>query len=285
MNKICIFIILLLFAVVSYSQETENDSTDYYQSYPDKDAKEAVSKIVKYTGLEPDFVIISANVKTVVAYIKSGKRYIAYNPEFIKRLKSQTQTDWAAVGVLAHEIGHHLLGHTLVYKVTNPGNELAAEKFAGFIMYKMGATLDESISAIESVGHELDSIFHPPKPARIDAVKNGWQQAKNLDNTVAYKNKGDKNVSDTLKVKLIYKCSFKTDENIYFVDEKDQIIWFDNYGNPIVLGYKMPSDSPNYSWKYTYGEIQYYIDHKGDIWNIMIGGTAVKAGKTEKISD
>ncbi|MFH2142401.1 MAG: hypothetical protein ABIJ97_08270 [Bacteroidota bacterium] len=74
MNRNCIFIVFLFYCFSAFSQNTEFDISNNYQSHPDKDAKEAVAKIVKYTGLEPDFVIISANVNTVVAYIKSNKR-------------------------------------------------------------------------------------------------------------------------------------------------------------------------------------------------------------------
>ncbi|MEM9024266.1 MAG: M48 family metalloprotease, partial [Bacteroidota bacterium] len=80
---------------------------------PDKEAKVAVSRIVQYTGLAPNFIIVEGDVSTALAYIKDNKRYIAYNPAFIRKLRTKTRTDWGAVSVLAHEIGHHLSGHTL----------------------------------------------------------------------------------------------------------------------------------------------------------------------------
>ena len=128
--------------------------------------KEAVSKIVQYTGLTPNFVIVSdKKVSTAIAYLKNNKRYISYNPKFIEKLNTKTSTNWAAVSVLAHEIGNHLSGHTLL-KSSSPGNELIADKFSGFILYQMGANLNEAKAALSAIGHEMDTTKHPPKNAR-----------------------------------------------------------------------------------------------------------------------
>jgi hypothetical protein len=43
---------------------------------PDKQAKEAVALIMKYTGLEPNFQIVEEEVKTANAYIKGSQRYV-----------------------------------------------------------------------------------------------------------------------------------------------------------------------------------------------------------------
>lgn len=251
---------------------------NYFET--DREAKEAVSKILIYTGLEPNFTIVSSNVKNVITYIKGTKRYIEYNPDFIRELRIKTSTNWAAVSVLAHEIGHHLLGHTLDYGRTNPGNELEADKFSGFILCKMGASLEETMAAIETVGHELDTIYHPPQTARVSAIRGGWEQAKDLTNTKVF---FDKESEDIYKSNLVYKCYFKGDENTYFIDNNDSIIWFDNYGEPIVFGHKAQSNDPNYKWVYIYSDMNYYVDSKGDIWNITLFGSVFKVGRVEKI--
>ncbi|MFH2094369.1 MAG: hypothetical protein ABIJ16_01615 [Bacteroidota bacterium] len=273
-----IFILLIFSCRIAISQA---DSVSYAY-HPDKDAKEAVAKIMKYTGLEPDFLIIEGTVSTVVAYIRNNKRYIEYNPDFIKRVRNMTRTDWAAVSVLAHEIGHHLLGHTLRYKGTNPGNELAADKFSGYILYQMGASLEETVAAIKSVGCELDTIFHPPQSARIEAITNGWLQARQLSEQKAYMEFQDS--AQSTRLVYHYKCTFKGDENIYFVDENDKIIWFDNYGKVVVLGFRQASDRKEYAWIYRYGDAEYYVDRSGDIWNVTSYGSVFKIGTAEKMS-
>ena len=114
------YLIILLFGYALSCLSHQDSTADYRFVYePDKEAKEAVGKILQYTGLSPNFTITSGKVATAMAYIKGWKRYIAYNPDFIFRIRNATRTDWAAVSVLAHEIGHHLSGHTLKNKKTS----------------------------------------------------------------------------------------------------------------------------------------------------------------------
>ncbi len=260
----------------------DKDSLDLNYVYiPDQQAKEAVSKIVKYTGLLPNFTVVSKKVSTAVAYIKGGKRYIAYNPEFIERLRDKTKTDWAAVSVLAHEIGHHLQGHTLKHK-GNAGDELQADKFSGFILHQMGATLPETKAALLMLGDNLDTLYHPPKKARLDAIVGGWLDAANITDRDAYEESTFK--KDTSgKVEFVYKCTFRGDDHTYLVDSKDRIIWFDNYGKPIVIGKKAPSQTRNYDWIYVYNDQYYGVDRKGQIWNQTTTGMLFIIGKVNVI--
>lgn len=112
---------MLFYSLPIKSQELVNDTSavanDVFIHTADQTAKKAVAKIMQYTGLTPHFEVIeNKDIKSAIAYIKNNKQYIAYNPEFILKLKDLTQTNWAAVSVLAHEIGHHLNGHTLQKK-------------------------------------------------------------------------------------------------------------------------------------------------------------------------
>ena len=157
-----ILIGLCITTAVIFAQDRDSIIIDNFELVPDKEAKIAVSKIVRYTGLTANFHIVSKDVSTAVAYIQKGKRCIAYNPEFIERLRNATKTDWAAVSVLAHEIGHHLLGHTLKKKWKPRVMKLMADKFSGFILHQMGAKLEEAKAAMNAVGHKFDTISHPP---------------------------------------------------------------------------------------------------------------------------
>ena len=267
----------------SYAQP-DSVSFDKFAYEPDKEAKEAVGKIIRYTGLIPNFLVTSGTVPTVLAYVKGDKRYIAYNPEFMRRLKNKTNTDWAAVSALAHEIGHHLSGHTLKNKKSSPGDELAADKFSGFILHQMGATLEESLAALASLDYKFDSLRYPPKSARLLAIEGGWMEAKNLVNVKAYGGADSVLVQDTTPpVKLIYKCRFNDDDNLYFVDTEDRIIWFDNYGNPILIGHTVESESNRYEWIYCYGDQVYGIDKKQQIWYESSPGVMGIIGRVESL--
>lgn len=280
-----LIVIFTLCFVSSFAQETEKDSiaTGVYESVPDQIAKEAVSMIVRYTGLQSNFTVVSKDINTAQAYIKAEKRYIAYNPEFIKRVTNVTQTDWAAVSVLAHEIGHHLAGHTLK-KQSNAGDELVADRFSGFILHQMGATLEEARAALTELGDHIDTLNHPPKSARLDAVESGWQEAEFLQNCHAYNDLQCKEPDrDTLDIK--FKCTFKGDDHSYLVDSKDRIIWFDNYGSPIIIGMKEASITSNFVWDYVYNNQRYGVDSKGQIWQRTSYGTVFIIGKAEEVAE
>jgi len=123
------------------------DTTSTFNT--DQDAKRAVYNIVRYSGLTPNFQVVENDrIPTAIAFLHKKGRYISYNPDFMRRVNDKTNTDWAAVSVLAHEIGHHLLGHTLRPGAMTPGDELAADRYSGFVLQRMGATKEETIAAI-----------------------------------------------------------------------------------------------------------------------------------------
>ena len=276
------FAVVAFFAISAHGQ-TDSVRFDKFGYEPDKEAKEAVGKIVRYTGLIPNFLVTSGTVPTVLAYIKGGKRYIAYNPDFIRRLKNKTNTDWAAVSALAHEIGHHLSGHTLKNKKNSPGDELAADKFSGFILHQMGATLDEAQTALSSLNYKFDSLLYPPKSARLLAIESGWNEAKELNNVKAYGADIASENDTTPLIELIYKCRFNDDDNLYFVDAEDRIIWFDNYGKAILIGHKNESSTKRYEWLYCYANKVYGIDKKMQIWSESSPGVMGIIGRVESL--
>lgn len=276
-----LYILTFLFPAITLCQDSL--STENYAYEPDKVAKEAVSKIVQYTGLSSNFVVIAdKNITTAIAYLKSNKRYIAYNPKFIEKLNNKTATNWAAVSVLAHEIGHHLSGHTLL-KNPSPGNELIADKFSGFILFQMGASLSDAKAALSSIGHELDTTKHPPKQARLEAIQEGWNEAELLQNVSAYISDDKSNKNNTTK--FVYKCTFKGDDNIYFVDEKDNVIWYNNNGKPIIIGKKQESTNKKYIWIYNYLDNFYGVDANGKIWKETTYGSIFTVGSVEEMTN
>ncbi len=151
---------------------------EIYGFASDSEAESAIERIMRFTGLPQNFTIKAANVPNAAAVIRDNKRLILYNQTFMERVKERTNTDWAAISILAHEIGHHLSGHTLEPGGSRPETELQADKFSGYILFKMGATLDQSQKAMDTMAGEGGSETHPPKSARLAAVANGWVEAK-----------------------------------------------------------------------------------------------------------
>ena len=148
--------------------------------------KQVVAEIMKYTGLPANFVVVEGQVPNAAAVIMAGpdkvpRRVIAYNPSFMGDVIRATKANnWAPVSIMAHEIGHHLSGHTIVPGGSQPPIELESDKFSGFVLYKMGAPLADAQRAIATLIPEADGETHPGRRKRLAAIANGWTEACEL---------------------------------------------------------------------------------------------------------
>ena len=278
---------LLLIGLAAFPQSDTSGIAISYEGYdhiPDQQAKAAVYQIVRYTGLTPNFTILAENVPNAVAFIKNKKRYIAYNPDFIVQVMDQTQTNWSAISILAHEVGHHLLGHTLKNKGSNPGDELAADRFSGFILSQMGASLAEAQAAAKTLDSVKTGKGHPPRQARLDAIANGWNDAQKLAIAPLQPQPDTLLRDSTNQINILYECSFVGDPNRYFVDETNQIIWFDNYGSPVVIGTVSISESYRFEWTYHFAGQDYGVDSAGNIWLESFDGATMEVGKAKSFN-
>ncbi len=257
-----------------------------------KEARDAMENIVKYTGITQNFEIVeNSNIPTAIAYIKNRKRYVAYNPAFMVRVKVGTKSDWGAISVLAHEIGHHLSGHTLIRRRRDPQEELDADRFSGFILYKMGATLDEAKSCINNVQLNSNPETHPAKNARLIAITLGWLDANKLEEGLFAADTSSKNLFPVLppdsvqqkKSPYVYKCVIYGDKNYYFVDGKNQIFSIDNYGEPYVVGYKVKSLDSSFDWIFSVQSLTYGVDSRGKMWSKTYAGDMFVVGRVYNI--
>lgn len=148
--------------------------------------RQVVAEIMKYTGLPANFVVVEGQVPNAAAVIMAGpdkvpRRVIAYNPGFMGEVIAATKANnWAPVSIMAHEIGHHLSGHTIVPGGSQPPIELESDKFSGFVLYKMGAPLADAQRAIATLIPEKDGQTHPGRRRRLSAIAEGWTQACEL---------------------------------------------------------------------------------------------------------
>ncbi len=144
---------------------------------------QVVAEIMKYTGLPQNFDVIEGQVPNAAAIIVLGpdklpRRVIAYNRGFMDQVRQATRNnDWAPVSIMAHEIGHHLSGHTITPGGSQPPTELEADKFSGFVLYKMGSSLSDAKKALETLVPEQDGRTHPGRRKRVAAIQDGWAQA------------------------------------------------------------------------------------------------------------
>jgi len=158
-------------------------------------AERAVSKILKPLGLKPNFILVScpetsnAQAVTLDGDEGDGLRYIVYDNTFMEGIDRDSNTNWASVSILAHEIGHHLNGHTTLKQHNPPtteelqqsrDNELEADEFSGSAMSKLGATLAQAQSAmmaLDDITKPEEESTHPKRWKRLAAIKTGYESA------------------------------------------------------------------------------------------------------------
>ena len=172
-----------------------------------------IEKIMNLAGLPMTFTVCKVeNIGNAYAAMDSdGVRFIVYDEQFLKNFDTDSSRI-ETVTALAHEIGHHLSGHTLMlgfqdYQTSLTKycqveskdfnkircnevrssylndcrlQELEADRFAGFIMFKYGATLPQT----ESLYYKMTSNYndslsdHPNLEKRLAAVEAGFELAK-----------------------------------------------------------------------------------------------------------
>ncbi|HYM86377.1 MAG TPA: TPM domain-containing protein [Pseudoxanthomonas sp.] len=167
----------------SYEGNPVKVDTAQLQGAAPGDCKSMVDRIMGFTGLPANFVVTAGPVDNAAAVILLDKarmpqRVIAFNPDFIDATRRATGGDtWAPVSIMAHEIGHHLSGHTITAGGSRPDIELEADKFSGYVLQKMGAPLADATKAILTFGTDVDQPTHPAKDKRAAAITQGWQEA------------------------------------------------------------------------------------------------------------
>lgn len=189
-------LLLLLFSFTLFAQDYGNDAealelctTLQSNSFSsDLDADNALDRILSVVGLSKNFVLSPcSDINNAVAVSYKGVRYILYDPEFMSMLSSNT-SNWTNLFILAHEVGHHVNGHSLdlvLYAgdiVDAPElekkrqQELEADEFAGFVLAKLGATLSQTTSSVSKLSNEDDTYStHPKRDRRIAAITKGYK--------------------------------------------------------------------------------------------------------------
>ena len=184
MKQAPLLIALTFFALAGFSRSTQyahisktylpgrdSSAVDVYH------AQEMLTQIMQVVGLTQNFELKESKVDNVEASISRRKRYILYNPEFITWINNVTHDKWAAMLLLAHEVGHHLNGHTIRKGGSTPRLELEADEFAGFVLYKLGASLEQAQEVMKYIATAKASSTHPSRASRMLAIEHGWDKA------------------------------------------------------------------------------------------------------------
>lgn len=154
---------------------------NYLSFTSNRHAERVVERILQPVGLMRNFVVVECpNTENCFATVVDGKRFIIYDGQFMKQVESLTNTDWSAISIVAHEIGHHLQGHTIDGQGSRPEKELEADRFSGFVLHQLGASLEESLIAIRTLSSEENTDSHPGRKIRSDAISRGWEDAERM---------------------------------------------------------------------------------------------------------
>jgi len=117
-------------------------------------------------------------IRNAYATIINRVRWIIYDNDFLEDIDAYASTKWASISVLAHEMGHHYYNHVVSSGGSTPPKEIEADAFSGYVMAKLGASLDQSVAAMQAIASDRASASHPAKRDRLNAITNGWNSAK-----------------------------------------------------------------------------------------------------------
>jgi hypothetical protein len=155
----------------------------------EKEADDALNEILDVIGAAKNFYLIPCDeINNALALTYKGERYIMYDKDFIYKINKATN-DWSGKFILAHELGHHINGHTRDFLIASVlddqtkekqrEEELEADKFAGFIVAKLGASYNQIKQLMEIITSEKDDKYstHPNRTKRLAAIKRGFDDA------------------------------------------------------------------------------------------------------------
>lgn len=216
-----LLLLLLFIPLVSFGQTKTGLELciQYQKSFSafstEKEANEALDKILNVIGASKNFTLVPCDdISNALAVTFKGERFILFDEAFMRKL-TQLTNNWSSLFILAHEVGHHINGHTRDFLLATVlgdqsledrrKEELEADEFASFIVSKLGASysqIEETIDLIASNESDLYST-HPNYDKRIAAVKKGFDRGysdsdisssntyNSNENSTEYINKGE----------------------------------------------------------------------------------------------
>jgi hypothetical protein len=241
------------------------------------DARAVIQEIMDAAGMKASFEVRAANIPNAAAATLKGKRYILYNPVFMAAIQKYTGSNrWVPISILAHEIGHHVYGHTINHTVSDPNIELVADAFSGFVLRRMGASLEAAQLAMRTVASKHATRTHPGRDDRLEAIETGWEKA---DAQLAGRNvPGPQTVKQDVQQQtpalderyIAYDVHFNGDpEGTYHVTVRNNLVKLS--GNQLLIfGKLLPTDNADFPMALTTGKNILLVSRKGQV--ISSGG-------------
>jgi len=189
-----LLIILIFIPLVSFGQTKAGIELciQYQNSFSpfstEKEINEALDKILNVIGASKNFTLVPCDdISNALAVTFKGERFILFDRAFMRKL-TQLTNNWSSLFILAHEVGHHINGHTRDFLLASVldnqsledrrNEELEADEFASFIVSKLGASYSQIEETIDLIASNESDIYstHPNYDKRIAAVKKGFDR-------------------------------------------------------------------------------------------------------------
>jgi hypothetical protein len=188
-----IFVFVLQFVLIPSLSAQQSvkliSECDYFNQKPaseififpaDNDMSALVKDILALAEAKANFELLASNVDVAASGFKGQERILLYDQYSFSSAESKSRK-WINLAILAHQIGHHVNSHILSSEAsTRREMELEADRFSAYILYKMGATVEEAAEALRSHKFFESSKLYPTLSSRIDAVIDVWNSAKAL---------------------------------------------------------------------------------------------------------
>jgi hypothetical protein len=106
------------------------------------------------------------------------RRFFVYNPAFFDSVYQVTQTNYAILSICFHELAHQFYRHPLKPSYASHLYEKQADRYSGFAMAMIGATLKQSLIAMQKFGNDSISPTHPDIASRLYQIEKGFIDAR-----------------------------------------------------------------------------------------------------------
>lgn len=104
--------------------------------------------------------------------MENGRRIITADVGFLLNVNRWAATRWAAIQVLAHEVGHHLARSDEPHRA-----ELEADYWSGRTLRLLGSGREAARASILAIGTDHDTSTHPNKFSRARVIERGWDDS------------------------------------------------------------------------------------------------------------
>ena len=156
----------------------DDDSAEYitHKAAPNDRSgiPQVVGQIKKQFSITVSFdIYIAEQEDNAFATVANGRKILVVDVGFLEKLNRLVGTEWGAIQVIAHEVGHHISG----FLADRHRSELNADYWSGQSLKRLGSSKEAATRAILTVGTEFDTASHPNKHRRAEVIARGWDDA------------------------------------------------------------------------------------------------------------